>query len=35
MNGKTVLSAINKDNFISNKIINGSVKCNNYLLFFK
>ena len=35
MNDKTVLSNINKDNFISNKIINGFVKRNNYLLFFK
>ena len=32
---KTLLSAINKDNFVSNKIINGSVKHDIYLLFFE
>jgi len=32
---KTLLSAINKDNFVSNKIINGSVKRDIYLLFFE
>ena len=32
---KKLLSAINKDNFVSNKIINGSVKHDIYLLFFE
>ena len=32
---KTLLFAINKDNFVSNKIINDSVKRDIYLLFFE